>query len=183
MDPYLGEIRLFAGNYAPEGWALCDGGTLPVTGYEALFALIGNIYGGVTGQTFALPDLRGRMVIGTSPTPVPSSGPPATSAYALGAHGGTTDVALTPDQLPPHTHGFNATTAAATSLNPLGNLLADPVDTANTYVPYVSTAAMVALNGGAVAPSGNSIPHANMMPSMALTYIIATQGLFPQPGN
>ena len=116
MDPYIGEIRLFAGNYAPENWAICDGAQVAVNDYQALYALIGTTYGGNGTTSFALPDLRGRVPIGQGQAP-------NVTARTLGQIGGTEKVSLNVGQLPPHNHQILATSTAATTSTP-GNSVA-----------------------------------------------------------
>lgn len=178
-DPYLGEIRVFAGNYAPEGWSLCDGSTLRIAGNEALFALLGTTYGGDGRTTFGLPDLRGRIAISKG------QGAGGPIAYAVGQSGGAETVTLTVDNLPGHTHGLMAATTAATTGNPIGNILADPADTINLYIPAdtSATAKWLPLADGAIGNIGGGAAHENRMPTTAITYIIATQGIFPNFNN
>src|SRR6184192_840441 len=118
-QPYVGEIRMFAGNFAPAGWMFCDGTSLPISENETLFQLIGTTYGGDGQTTFALPDLRGRVPVhqGTDPN--------TSSNYVIGEAGGVETVTLTTQQIPAHTHALTATTAAGTQPNPGGNLLAN----------------------------------------------------------
>lgn len=173
MDPYIGEIRLFASIYAPRGWALCAGQSLPVTGNEALFALLGTTYGGDGRTTFNLPDLRGLLVCGTGQ----ASGSP--NNYVLGQTFGVAQVAVTEAQMPSHTHPLTASKQAASALTPTGNVFAAP----SSVPEYVNSGAtgFVARNLAATALSseGGSQPHANLMPTMAVNYIICIQGIFP----
>ena len=176
MDYYLGEIRIFAGKYAPEDWNLCDGSTLSVSANEALFSLLGTSWGGDGVNNFQLPDLRGRLPVGQGQGTNLSN-------YTLGGKGGQDSVTLLPDNLPPHTHVFNATTANATTVT-IGNTVtyAKPTD---GLLPYVLTnatpaPAIVGFNGAAIAHSGGSQPHANVMPELALNYIICVKGLYPE---
>ncbi|MBP2312714.1 phage tail protein [Azospirillum soli] len=177
-EPYVGEIRLFAGNFAPNGWHLCDGSLLAIPQYELLYALLGTTYGGDGRTTFGLPDLRGRLPIGTgSANGDPNQG--GTSAYTLGQTGGATTVTLTEAQLPSHTHLLTATSTPATQTSPVGGILADPTDNFNSYIPYSSTGVMRVMANNSLLPAGGNAPHNNVMPTMPLTYIIALVGLYP----
>ncbi len=187
MDPYLGEIRLLAYVRVPVDWQACDGSLLNLNTYQALYSLLGTQYGGDGRTTFGVPDLRGRVPIGTG------SGPNLTPR-ALGASGGTEVVALTQNQMPAHTHAFNATTAAANSMTPMNNLLGNITGVmANSQIPpngqtqvgiYQDppTSPPVTLDATAVSTfSGPANPHLNMMPSMAIGYVICTNGIYPTP--
>lgn len=171
-DYYVGEIRLWPVTRIPVDFHVCDGTMLPISQYQPLYALIGTTYGGDGKTTFALPDLRGRLPVGTGQRP-------GNMAYALGQTGGTNSVALSDAQLPTHTHMLQATTNAATTLNPTGVMLADPSDTFNMYVPYASTQTTLAMANNALLPTGGGQAHENRMPSFAFNYIIALNGLFP----
>jgi microcystin-dependent protein len=162
-EPYVGEIRVFAGNFAPEGWAFCDGSTLGISTNEALYALIGNIYGGDGQTTFALPDLRGRVPIHTGP------------GYSLGQLGGTETVTLTNDNLPVHSHTAAASAASATSSDPTGRFWATNTD----YRCYSNATPNTNFAPGAIGAAGASTPHDNMMPFVTVSYIIALAGIFP----
>ena len=178
---FLGEIRLFAGNYAPENWHICDGTLLSVTQYTALFSLIGTAYGGDGRNTFGIPDLRGNV-------PIHQGQGPGLSQRLMGQTGGATTVALTPADLPAHTHTFSATTAAATAATPSGSFTLAAVQPAANgdkrafYLPNSGTTGALTsftLDPGTVSTAGGGASHANMMPTFALTYIIALQGTFP----
>lgn len=175
---FVGEIRLFAGNYAPQDWVLCDGRMLSIQEYTALYSLIGTTYGGDGVTQFAVPDLRGKLPIGAGSAAgsIPSGG---TSAYAPGEKGGSLTVTLTEASLPIHTHTLNASTDLATDSNPTGKVLADPADTLNCYTPYTAGGTEYAFADNAMAPAGGISAHDNVMPSSPLTYIIAVQGLYP----
>ena len=168
-DPYLGEIRLFAGNFAPVNWALCQGQLLSIAENDALYNLIGTTYGGDGQSIFALPDLRGRV-------PVHQGQGPGLSQRTMGALVGTESVTLTTGQLPAHTHPLHATTAAATITTPAGALLA--TTTADSYGPGPATTPMAA---GAVGPAGGAQPHDNMAPTLTVNYIISLVGIYPSP--
>jgi microcystin-dependent protein len=163
-DPYVGEIRLFGGNYAPEDWHLCDGSLLSITQNEALFALIGTTYGGDGQNNFAVPDLRGRVPLHLS------------TALPLGAQTGSETVTLTQQQIPAHTHTANASDQSANSASP-----ADHVWGASGTNPYQATAPNAAMSAGAVHATGGNQPHENMMPGLVVNYIISLNGIFPTP--
>jgi microcystin-dependent protein len=167
--PFIGEVRLFGGGFAPNGWMLCQGQLLPIAENEALFQLIGTIYGGDGETTFALPDLRGRV-------PLHGGQGPGLSPYSLGEQGGTEAVTLTAAQMPRHTHALIASPAAASGAAPGGALLA--ATAAASYDPGTASTAMAT---GAVGSAGGTQPHDNMAPSVGVNYIISLFGIFPQP--
>jgi microcystin-dependent protein len=187
-DPFIGQVTIFAGNFAPRGWAFCDGQLLPISSNTALFSILGTTYGGDGRTTFALPDLRGRVAIG----PRHGSG---LSDYRLGQRGGVESVTLSQLELPAHTHGATATaTSTATMMaetansgetSPAGNILGSGQ---SIYAPN-ARAEDVAMDPAAVSVNtnvdvtvlnaGNSMPHDNMQPFLAVNYIIALQGIFP----
>jgi microcystin-dependent protein len=179
---YVGEIRVFAGTFAPVNWVLCDGRSLEIRNYEALYALIGTTYGGDGRTTFKVPDLQGRLPIGTGPAngDINKGG---TSAYVPGQSGGATSVTLTTAQLPNHTHSLMATTTAASQISPAGQVLADPSDDFNSYIPYNSTVTNRVMADQALSAEGGNSAHDNIMPSMPLTHIICVNGLFPYLQN
>jgi len=162
-DPYLGEIRIFAGNYAPLDWALCEGQLLSINEYSALFALIGTTYGGDGQTNFALPDLRGRVPIHKG-------------AHFMGEWGGTETVTVTPDQLPRHWHSVMASKDAGTANSPAGNVAAACVGSAQIYIEQQADLTM---NAAAVSVAGSGQAHNNVQPFLCLNYIIALQGIFP----
>lgn len=179
MDSFLGQIRLFGGNYAPEGWALCNGATLPISGNEALFALLGTIYGGNGTTNFNLPNLQMRLPVGRSNTPPPGMA----STYPLGSAAGTFEVTLTEAQIPAHTHALNVTSATGSLTVPaVGVLLgACPAGFTNYAKPTGSgtVGSLVSLSASAIDSTGGSQAHTNAMPTIVLNYIICTAGLFP----
>lgn len=163
---------MFAGNFAPVGWAVCDGSLLPISEYETLFALIGTTYGGDGQSTFALPDLRGRV-------PIHAGQGPGLSSRVIGQTGGVEQVTLTPAQLPAHRHTLRASPAAASSTAGVaGSLLATPASTKL----YGVTPAGSAMAAGALTTSGGNQAHNNMAPSLGLNHIIALFGVFPSQG-
>lgn len=170
--PYVGEIILFAGNFAPVGWAICDGSLLSIAEHETLFALIGTTYGGDGQSTFALPDLRGRV-------PLHMGQGPGLSPRFIGQTGGLEQVTLTTSHLPPHRHALRASSnPASASAGVAGSMLATPAST-KLYGMTPSGSAMAA---GALTTSGGSQPHNNMAPSLGLNHIIALFGVFPSQG-
>jgi len=163
--PYVGEIRMFAGTFAPAGWMDCDGQLLPISGNETLFQLIGTTYGGDGQSTFALPDLRGRVPVHVG------------AGIVLGEQAGVESVTLTAQQIPAHTHGHSASASpASTTGNPTG-LTAD----AGTTLIYGADAPSIPLNAAAISTVGGSQPHDNMAPFLAVSYIISMFGIFPSP--
>jgi microcystin-dependent protein len=164
MDPFLGEIRMFGGNFAPQGWATCDGQILPIAQNTALFSLLGTTYGGNGQTTFALPDLRGRL-------PVHIGG-----GLTIGQAGGSETVILTTTNLPAHTHTANAA-SAATTLSPAGQYWA--ADPGANVAPYAAAPDGRVMSGTAIGAQGGNQPHANMQPFLAVTLIIALEGIYP----
>ncbi len=171
MDPILGTIILFAGNFAPQGWALCNGQLLPISQNAALFSILGTTYGGDGVQTFGLPDLRGRVPI--------SAGQAVTgTVYALGETGGVENVTLLSSQMPQHNHLMNASTSAlGNGASPANSFLAEGGSATKIYATTATSG--VTLNPQAVSLAGGSQPHENMQPYQVFNYIIATQGVFP----
>jgi microcystin-dependent protein len=163
--PFIGEIRMFAGNFAPAGWMFCDGQIMPIAENETLFNLIGTTYGGDGQETFALPDFRGRLPVH------------AGNGFILAQKGGVEHVVLTSQQIPAHTHAARCKTGTNTgnAATPGGNVWADQA-AAGVYANQPPTNAMSA---GAVSPVGGSQPHENMMPFLAIRFIISLFGIFP----
>lgn len=159
---------MFSGNYAPQGWHFCDGSLLSISQYEVLYVLLGTMYGGNGTTTFGLPDLRGRVPIHTS------------SNYPLGQMAGTEQVTLLPTNLPAHTHTANANNVAtdATSNSPQNQFWGYSAGITN----YQSTAPNITMSPASVSSVGGNQPHDNMMPSKAVSFIIAVQGIFPSQG-
>lgn len=162
-SPFIGEIRMFGGTFAPQGWALCDGRSLSISSYETLYTLIGTTYGGDGVNNFNLPDLRGRMPVHQG------------SGFVLGQMAGTESVTLTALQLPVHNHFAQALNGAATRPAPSGSVWAS----STTLIPYSSGAPSATMSNSAIAPAGSSLPHENMMPFQAINFIIALQGIYP----
>lgn len=171
MDPFLGEIRLFAGNFAPNNWLFCQGQLLPIQRYTTLFSLLGTNYGGNGTSTFGLPDLRGR-------TPIHWGQGPGLSDHFIGEQGGTATVALTLDELPAHTHAAQAV-GTPSEASPEGALWSWPAGRgAPTF--YGAGAPNAPMLPTLISPTGGSQTHNNYSPFLVLNYIIAMQGIFPQ---
>lgn len=166
--PYIGEIKMFAGNFAPEGWAFCMGQLLPISENDALFALIGTTYGGDGQNTFALPNLCGRVPVHMG------QGPGISQYYQMGEMLGVEQVALTANQLASHQHSLAVTTAQASSNDPAGRMLA--AAGAEVYGPLGNT---VDMSSQGVGTGGGSQPHENMQPYLCINYIISLYGIFP----
>lgn len=181
---YLGQIVLFAGPYAPQDFVLCNGQMLTISQYETLYSVIGTTYGGDGRTVFGVPDLRGRVPIGYGQGVVaPKAGGGGTlTAHALAATGGSQTVSLTAAQIPPHTHGFNTVDAPATSNDPSNAMLAVVPGGTTFYIADQAggpTPVTVQLGSAAVTSAGGDIGHANLMPTMALNYLIYTKGIYP----
>src|ERR1043165_889109 len=163
-QPYVGEIRIFAGNFNPSGWMFCEGQLLPISENETLFQLIGTTYGGDGESTFALPDLRGRLPLHQG------------NGFILAEAGGVEEVTLTTNQIPAHSHPFIGTSNASDSTNPQNALLSLPV--ASIYNAGTSPVAMAPQ---AISPTGGSQPHTNFQPYLCVDFIISLFGIFPSP--
>lgn len=169
-EPFVAEIRMFAGNFAPRGWAFCDGQLLAVSQNDALFSLIGTIYGGDGVTTFGLPDLRGRLAIHAG------SGP-GLSPRQLGAKGGSENVTITANELPGHTHPVRASSQGGTSTSPVGNYpAAVPLTARYQNVDAGIPGAVPMETTNAV---GGSRSHTNLAPALCVNYIIALFGIYP----
>ncbi|HZG13948.1 MAG TPA: tail fiber protein [Candidatus Bathyarchaeia archaeon] len=166
MESYLGEIRMFAGNYAPEGWALCNGQILSIAENEPLFILLGTTYGGDGETTFALPDLRGRIPIHLGVNPKTGTN------YSLGQMGGTETVTLTTDQLPVHTH-VPLAASVGTAVSPGGAYWAGNLSIYSTDAPDGQ------MDAALIGSTGGGQPHDNMMPYATVNFIISLYGIFP----
>ena len=172
-QPFVGEIRMFGGNFAPAGWMFCDGQMLPISENETLFQLIGTTYGGDGQETFQLPNLQSRIPI--------HQGTQAGTTYVLAEAAGTESVTLSIQQIPNHNHPLLATSASGSVSSPSGNVLALPSAPATVVNPlvYGTDAPQVALSPNAVGPQGGSLPHDNMQPFLCINYIISLFGIFP----
>jgi microcystin-dependent protein len=170
-SPFVAEIRIFACNFPPTGWAFCDGQLLTISQNTALFSLLGTFYGGDGKTTFALPNLQG-----TVPVHVGGAQPgPGLSTYSLGEMSGTETVTLLVSEMPLHAHTLNGTSSPAESPDPTGNALGRSVN-GNAYTNSF-TAQQMAFQ--ALPPAGGSLPHNNMMPYLVLNFCIALQGVYP----
>lgn len=164
-QPYVGEVRMFAGNFAPAGWMLCEGQLLPISENETLFQLIGTTYGGDGESTFALPDLRGRVPVHQG------------LGFVLAEAGGAETVTLTQAQMPSHTHTLTASTDAASPLAlPAGSVLG-----ANAATPLYDAVPIQNMSPVAVTSAGASQPHENIAPYLCVNFIISLFGIFPSP--
>jgi microcystin-dependent protein len=163
MAPFVGEIRMFGGNFAPQGWAMCDGALLPISENETLFQLIGTTYGGDGESTFALPDLRGRVPLHRGQVSV------------AGERGGVDQVTLTIQMIPQHTHALIAAGLQGTDNAPAGNVPA----VAQNVKPYINQSPAGTMNLAMLAPVGGGQPHDNRQPYLSVTFIISLFGEFP----
>lgn len=166
-DPFVAEIRIFPFNFAPRGWAWCDGQLMPLSQNTALFSLLGTTYGGNGKSTFALPDLMGR-------TPMHPGQGPGLSLHDLGETGGSETVTLLESEIPAHTHAVRALNDDGLSETPVGNAPAK-----NKFYNTDNGQPLVAMSGSALAPAGGSTPHNNMQPYLTFYFNIALQGVFP----
>ncbi len=176
-DPFVAEIRIFPFNFAPKGWAFCDGQILPIAQNTALFSLLGTTYGGDGRSTFALPNLQGC-------TPLFFGQGAGLSPYDLGETGGLSAVTLVQTEMPSHRHAVNATTTKATTDDPTNNLLGEgqwsnqgATGVVNDYTQ--ATTPQVQMSPAALGTAGGSLPHNNMMPYLTLNFCISLQGVFP----
>jgi microcystin-dependent protein len=169
--PYVGEIRMFGFPRIPSGWVACNGALLSIAQYEVLYTLLGTTYGGDGVTTFAVPDLRGQV-------PIHQGQGTGLSPYVMGQRGGSNQVTLLTPQMPQHSHAFNVTTATAGSANPSalqpGSLAGD-----TTYVTDTQGATPVQFAPQMVQQAGGSLPHPNCMPTLTVSFCIATEGVFP----
>lgn len=169
-DPFVGEIRMFAGNFAPRGWAFCDGQLLAISQNDTLFSLLGTIYGGDGRISFGLPDMRGRL-------PLHAGSGPGLTSRRLGSKGGAENVTLTLGELGSHSHSLYASTADATSQTPQGHVMA-----AGIGVDYLAAAGPgAAMADAMIGAAGPDTPrsHSNLMPALCINFIIALAGIYP----
>jgi microcystin-dependent protein len=167
-EPYVGEIRMFAGNFAPAGWMFCDGQLIPISENETLFNLIGTTYGGDGQETFALPNLQSRI-------PIHAGTGPAGTTYQLAETAGVETVTLTTQQIPVHSHVLTASGATATGRDPLQQNMLAP-SAGDTYVQSLDP---VPMSAQAITPAGGSQPHENCQPFLCINFIISMFGVFP----
>jgi len=165
-QPYVGEIRMFAGNFAPAGWMFCEGQLLPISENETLFNLIGTTYGGDGQSTFALPDLRGRIPIHEG------------NGFILAETGGAEEITLTVNQIAAHGHPLLGSAVNGSEASPSNTLLAS----STVLTPYAPETANQQMAQTAIAPVGGSQPHTNVQPYLCVDFIISLFGIFPQPG-
>ena len=164
-QPYVGELRMFAGNFAPAGWMFCEGQLLPISEYETLFNLIGTTYGGDGQSTFALPDLRGRIPLHQG------------SGFTLAETGGAEEITLTVSQIPAHSHPALGSQNTGTGTSPDGNVLSGlPVATNSGYG---TDAPIINLSPSSMSAVGGSQPHNNFQPYLCVDFIISLFGIFP----
>lgn len=169
MDPYIGEIRMFGGAFAPVGWALCAGQTLPIVGNEALYNLIGTTYGGDGQTSFVLPDLRSRIPLGAGRNPQTGT------TFVQGQAGGTETVTLIPQQLPSHSHTARCQSTAGDSSGSESKFWAKT----SGKLLFQATAANAAMAPTVTSSTGGGQPHDNVMPFLSLNFIIALEGIYP----
>jgi len=168
-DPYIGQVMLFAGTFAPANYAKCEGQLMPISANDALFTLIGTTYGGDGVNTFALPDLQGRVPVHMGRSP--STG----TTFVEGQKAGSEAVTLTTNQIPVHSHSLSANPAAGNQASPAGGVLAG----SGSIERYETVVPQTAFSNQAVAASGGSQPHENQQPFLCLTFIIALYGVYP----
>ena len=166
-QPYVGEIRMFAGNFAPAGWMFCEGQLLPISENETLFQLIGTTYGGDGESTFALPDLRGRLPMHQG------------NGFILAETGGAEEITLTVQQIPAHSHPILGSALNATTTSPTGNVAATMPEV--TTFAYGTDLPPANLNAQSISPTGGSQPHTNFQPYLCVNFIISLFGIFPSP--
>lgn len=166
-EPFVGEIRMFAGNFAPRSWAFCQGQLLAISQNDALFSLLGTIYGGDGRTTFGLPDMRGRI-------PIHQGQGPGLSDYRIGSRAGVENVTLTLNQIPSHNHAFQVSTAGGSQDTPAGGLLAT---SGNAW--FQTGTPSLPMSSSQIAQSGGSQSHTNIQPFIAINYIIALFGIYP----
>ena len=162
-QPYVGEIRIFAGNFAPAGWMFCEGQLLPISEYETLFNLIGTTYGGDGQSTFALPDLRGRIPLHQG------------NGFTLAETGGAESITLTVSQIPSHTHALLAANTNGNQASPVSSVLANSFN----VTPYINDVANGNMNAAAITSVGGSQPHNNFQPYLCVDFILSLYGIFP----
>jgi microcystin-dependent protein len=162
-SPFIGEIRMFAGNFAPVGWAFCNGALIPISENDALFNLIGTTYGGDGQNTFALPNLQSRIPVHVGP------------GFALGQSGGAESVTLTTSQIPAHSHGAQCVSGTGNLPDPTGGVWAQPT----TGTDYSDVAPSLPMDPAAIGSAGGSQPHDNMVPFLVINFILSLFGIFP----
>ncbi|WP_366510963.1 tail fiber protein [Yoonia sp.] len=172
MEPFIAQIMLFGGNFAPRGWAFCDGQLLPISSNSALFSIIGTVYGGDGRTTFALPDLRGRV-------PMHAGSGPGLTPRQIGQRVGLEHVTLVESQMPNHNHEMLVASGAAAGSRPSGDAIASASIFIDNNPSDPATQPSIALNSRTVSNAGGGQQHENMQPTLCINYIIALQGIFP----
>ena len=170
--PFIAQITMFGGNFAPRGWAFCDGQLLPISSYSALFSILGTTYGGDGRTTFALPDLRGRVAIH------PGAGP-GLSTYRLGQKGGAETVTLTANEVPAHSHALNINSSNGNTSNGSNAVLAGFGTSAPPVGNFTNAAPNATASSSSIANAGGSQAHSNLEPFLCVEYIIALEGVYP----
>lgn len=179
-QPFLSQVTMYAFDFAPTGWAACDGTILPVSQHSSLYGLIFNTFGGTHGISFALPNLQGRVVMGAGYDNPHTGQPIDPREYSLGETGGATNVTLTTDTLGTHSHEFCATSKEANSVaNKQGSLLAYSNDTYLTPA-YTDTGSLTQLNQETISNTGEGQSHSNVQPYLSISYCIAISGVWPE---
>lgn len=169
-NQYVGEIRMFAGNFAITGWAECNGQLLPIAQNTALFSIIGTFYGGNGVQTFALPDLRGRV-------PIHQGQGLGLSTYVIGEQGGSENITLLQTEIPAHNHLVNGVGSGGTQASPVNGYPA--IESTGTAFNYSTAAPTGQMSPATIVNTGGSQPHSNIQPYLSITFLIALQGIFP----
>jgi microcystin-dependent protein len=164
-NPFIGEIRMFAGNFAPMGWAFCNGAQIPISENPTLFQLIGTTYGGDGQQTFNLPDLRGRVPMHQG------------AGFLLAQFGGAETVTLTTQQIPSHGHPYLASTDLGNANSPQENVLANTSPASLSI--YYGTVPTAAMGPNSIGNSGGNLPHENLQPYLTISFILSLVGIFP----
>jgi microcystin-dependent protein len=170
LEPYIGEIMLVSFNFAPKGWAMCNGQLLPINQNQALYSILGTTYGGNGTTNFALPNLQGRM-------PMHAGQGPGLSSHVRGEVSGETSHTLVPGELPSHTHAFRASSGAGTTANPANMYLARSA----AGVPLYGATANTTMMSNEISTAGGNQPHPNQQPYLVMNHVIALQGIFPTP--
>ena len=169
MDPFVAEIRIFPFNFAPKGWAFCDGQILPLSQNTALFSLLGTTYGGDGKSNFALPNMQGNV-------PMHPGQGPGLSLHDLGETGGSDTVTLLESEIPSHSHGLNVSQSDATDQSPVAEQFASGIAIGTYAVPGAN---LTQLSSSGIAPAGGDQPHNNLQPYLTLNFCIALQGVYP----
>ncbi|GAA1934439.1 phage tail protein [Nocardioides hwasunensis] len=167
-DPFIGEVRMFGGNFAPVGWLFCQGQLVSISDYDALFSLLGTVYGGDGVNTFALPNLQSRSPL--------HAGVGGQASYVLGQTGGLEAVTITAANLPPHTHLLNAGSLPGTTTSPSGAVWAG-----SDHTQYAAGAPDTTMSNAALVPTGGNQPRPNIAPVLAISFIISCFGVYPTP--